>query len=261
MTGWSVTRLAPALGARVDGVDLHRASDAELASLHDLLDEHQVLALPDQVDFGIDDHVRVGEVFGDPLVHPFLTAIPEHPAILEVLKEPTDTETFGGEYWHCDISFTDPPAAASVLHGIEIPPIGGDTLFADTVGALDRLSGPIRELVERLSATHVYPGMAEGPDTAAVHPVVRTHPRTGRSSLYVNPAFVTRINELEAAESDALLAFLYAHQTRPEFQVRVGWEPHQVVVWDNRTTIHYAMNDYLGHRRRLQRVTSIERGS
>ena len=261
MTDWTVTRLAPALGAVVDGVDLARATNDHLDLLAGLLDAHQVLVLPGQAAMTPTAHVRVGAAFGDPFIHPFLTAIDDDPAILEVLKSATDTETFGGEHWHCDISFTNPPAAVSVLHGLEIPSLGGDTLFADTVGAYRRLSKPIRDLLDGLTATHVYPGMVEGPDTSAVHPVVRRHPRTGRSSLYVNAAFVDRINELERAESDALLAFLYAHQTRPEFQVRIGWEPDQVLIWDNRTTIHYAMNDYPGQRRRLQRVTSIERPS
>ena len=259
MSGWTVTALAPTLGARVDGVDLSTASDAELEHLHELLDEHLVLALPGQVDFSIDAHIRVGEVFGDPLIHPFLEAVPEHPAILQVLKEPDDTATFGGEYWHCDISFISPPASVSVLHGIEIPPLGGDTLFASTVAAHARLSTPLQRFLADLTATHVYPDMAEGPETSAVHPVVRRHPRTGRDALYVNPAFVDRINELERDEGRALLDFLYAHQTRPEFQVRVGWSPDQVLLWDNRATVHYAMNDYAGHRRRLQRVTSMER--
>ncbi|MEM9201231.1 MAG: TauD/TfdA family dioxygenase [Actinomycetota bacterium] len=257
--GWVVTRLAPALGARIDGVDLHRASDVELERLQALLDEHQVLALPRQGAVDVDDHIRIGEAFGDPLVHPFLTAIPEHPAILEVIKEPGDAETFGGEFWHCDISFLDPPASVSVLRAIELPPMGGDTLFSNTIAAVERLSEPIRELVLGLTATHVYPGLDEGPDTTAVHPVARRHPRTGQLALYVNPAFVARINELESAESDMLLAFLYSHQTRPEFQVRVSWEPDQLVIWDNRTTVHYAMNDYPGERRSLHRVTSIER--
>ncbi len=259
MTEWDVVRLAPALGARIDGVDLAAVDDAELERLRDLLDEHQVLVLRGQAGFTVDDHIRIGTAFGDPYLHPFLDAIDDHPAILLVLKEADDTETFGGEFWHCDISFTDPPAAASVLHGIEIPALGGDTLFSDTRGAYERLSKPLQTMLGGLTATHVYPDMEEGPETAAVHPVVRAHPRTGRLALYVNPAFVDRINELERAESDAVLAFLYAHQTRPEFQARVTWEPGQVVVWDNRTTVHYAMNDYAGHRRRLQRVTSIER--
>lgn len=255
---WTVTRLAPSLGARVEGLSLASATDDELVAVHDLLDEHHVLAVPGQDDFDVDAHIRVGEVFGDPLIHPFLEAVPEHPAILQVLKEPTDEATFGGEYWHCDISFIAPPASVSVLHGIEIPPLGGDTLFASTVAAYERLSLPLREFLDGLTATHVYPGMEEGLETSAVHPVVRRHPRTGRTSIYVNPAFVDRVNELERDEGDALLAFLYAHQTRPEFQVRMDWEPGQVVLWDNRSTVHYAMNDYAGQRRRLQRVTSME---
>ena len=258
MTGWHVTRLAPALGARVDGLDLTVASDADLAHLQEQLDEHQVLVLPAQAGFSVADHIRVGQAFGSPYIHPFLDPIDEHPAILQVLKEPEDTDTFGGEFWHCDISFTDPPAAVSVLHALEVPDLGGDTLFADTQGAFERLSEPLQTMLVSLTATHVYPGRPEGFDTSAIHPVVRPHPRTGRSALYVNPAFVVRINELEPGESDALLTFLYTHQTRPEFQVRVTWAPDQVVVWDNRTTVHYAMNDYPGRRRRLHRVTAIE---
>ncbi len=258
MNDWTVTPLAASLGARVDGVRLTDAGDVELGALQDLLDEHHVLVVSGQDEFSVADHVRVGESFGDPYVHPFIDAIPEHPAILQVIKEPDDSETFGGEFWHCDISFTSPPAAVSILHACELPPIGGDTLFANTALAFDRLSPRLQSWVSELTATHVYPEKEEGPSTAATHPVARIHPRTGRRALYVNPAFVTRIEELERDESDALLSFLYAHQTRPEFQVRVRWETGQVVLWDNRTTVHYAMNDYPGHRRRLQRVTAIE---
>ena len=259
MNDWTVTPLAASLGARVDGVRLTDAGDVELGALQDLLDEHHVLVVSGQDEFSVADHVRVGESFGDPYVHPFIDAIPEHPAILQVIKEPDDTETFGGEFWHCDISFTSPPAAVSILHACELPPIGGDTLFANTALAFDRLSPRLQSWVSELTATHVYPEKEEGPSTAATHPVARVHPRTGRRALYVNPAFVIRIEELEREESDALLSFLYAHQTRPEFQVRVRWETGQVVLWDNRTTVHYAMNDYPGHRRRLQRVTALER--
>lgn len=259
MTDWIVTRLSAALGARVEGVDLASATVADLDRLASLLAQHHVLALPGQRDFGTDAHIRVATRFGEPLIHPFLEAVPEHPAILQVLKASDETETFGGEYWHSDISFTAPPASVSVLHGIEIPPTGGDTLFANQVLALAALSPPVRTLLDGLTATHVYPDMAEGPDTSAVHPVVRHHPVTGEPSLYVNPAFVARINELERTESAALLSFLHAHQVKPEFQLRLSWTPQQVVFWDNRTTLHYAMNDYPGHRRRLQRVTAIER--
>lgn len=259
MSDWTVTRLGSALGARVEGVDLGAADAHELDRLAALLDEHHVLAVPGQRGFSTDAHVRVGAHFGEPLIHPFIESVPEHPAILQVLKEPGDPATFGGEHWHCDISFLNPPAAVSILHGIEIPVRGGDTLFADQVLALARLSDPVRSMLGSLTATHVYPDMAEGPDTAAVHPVVRRHPTTGAESLYVNPAFVDRINELTRPESAALLALLFEHQVRPEFQLRLTWAPDQVVLWDNRTTLHYAMNDPVETRRRLQRVTAMER--
>ena len=259
MTDWVVTPLAAALGVRVDGVDLAAATDADLDRLAALLAQHHVVAVSGRGHLGVDTHVRVATRFGEPLIHPFLEAAPEHGAVLDVRKEPGDTETFGGAFWHCDISFMAPPASVSVLHGIEIPPTGGDTLFANQVLALAALSRPVRTLLNRLTATHVYPDMAEGPSTSAVHPVARRHPVTGEPSLYVNPAFVDRINELERAESAALLSFLYDHQVKPEFQLRLSWTPHQVVLWDNRTTLHYAMNDYPGQRRHLQRVTAMER--
>ncbi len=257
MNDWTITKLSPSLGARLDGFDARTATDLDLDRLADLLDEHLVLAIPKQ-QLSIEDHIRIGRHFGEPLIHPYLTAIPEHPAILQVLKEPDDVTTFGGELWHCDISFIDPPAAVSVLHGIEVPSLGGDTLFANQFEAYDRLSEPMKAFLEPLTATHVYPGRVEGPSSSAVHPVIRVHPRSARKSLFVNPAFVDRINELDKGESDALLSYLYSHQTRPEFQARVSWSPGQVVIWDNRSTQHYAMNDYHGFRRRLQRVTSME---
>ena len=155
MNDWTVTPLAASLGARVDGVRLTDAGDVELGALQNLLDEHHVLVVSGQDEFSVADHVRVGESFGDPYVHPFIDAIPEHPAILQVIKEPDDTETFGGEFWHCDISFTSPPAAVSILHACELPPIGGDTLFANTALAFDRLSPRLQSWVSELTATHV----------------------------------------------------------------------------------------------------------
>lgn len=256
---WRVTPLAAALGVQLDGIDLAEADGCDLDRLAALLDRHHVVAIPGQHTLGPADHLRIAGHFGRPLVHPFIEPVAAHPAILEVSKQPDDELTFGGEYWHCDISFMDPPAAVSVLHGIEIPLRGGDTLFANQVSAHEALTPPLRRLLHDLTATHVYPGMAEAPETAAVHPVVRRHPRTGLESLYVNPAFVVRINELEPAESRALLALLFEHQVRPEFQLRLRWTAGQVVFWDNRTTLHYAVNDRVSTPRRLHRVTAMER--
>jgi len=257
VSAWTVTPLAPTLGARVEGADLAGRDVAALQRLGDLLAEHHVLVVPGQHGLDTDGLVAIAEHFGEPLVHPFIDAFPEHQAVLEVLTEPDDVEAFGGEHWHCDISFMSPPAAVSVLHGLEIPTTGGDTLFANQVAAFEALDEVLAARLRDLSATHVYPGMPEGPRTAAVHPVVRRHGPTGAESLYVNPAFVRRIEGLGRAESEAMLASLYAHQVRPEFRLRVSWTAGQVVLWDNRTTLRHAVNN-AGGRRLLRRVTAIE---
>jgi len=257
---WSVSRLSSALGARVDGLDLAEplTSQAESA-LVELLDEHLVLVFPNQR-LTPERHVEVGQLFGEPYVHPFLEPIPEHEAILRVAKEPEDEEVFGGEYWHADITFRNPPSSVSLLYSIDVPDEAcGDTLFANQFLAYEHLSAGMQSTLEDLEAVHVYPDLDEGPDTSAVHPVVRIHPGSGRKSLFVNAAFVDRFVGWTAAESRPLLAQIEAHQTRPEFQGRVSWDNDQLTVWDNRAVLHYAMNDYPGKRRVLQRVTVMER--
>ncbi len=258
---WKVTPVSAALGAVVEGLSLSASlAGAEVERLRDLLAQHHVLVLPDQ-ELNEDTHVELGSLFGTPYLHPFLTAHPDQPAVLEVLKNETDEATFGGEYWHADITFTSPPAAVSLLHGLEIPPLGGDTLFANQFLAFERLSPRLQELLETLDAHHTYPGMTEeDPRAHALHPVVRRHPRSGRRALFVNPAFVSRFDGMTAEESRPLLEFLFEHQVRPEFQGRVSWRPNQLTIWDNRAVQHYAMNDYPGQRRRLQRVTVLESG-
>lgn len=257
---WSVTRLQSALGAVVAGVDLSQSLSAD-AQIHlrALLDEHLVLVFPEQ-QLLPGRHVEIGEVFGEPYVHPFLESIAEHDAILRVAKEPEDETVFGGEFWHADITFRNPPSSVSLLYAIDVPagPCG-DTLFANQFAAFDRLSSGMQSMLEGLEAVHVYPDMAECEATAAVHPVVRTHPRSGRKALFVNAAFVDRFVGWTVEESRPLLAQLEAHQTRPEFQGRVAWSNNQLTVWDNRAVLHYAMNDYPGQRRVLQRVTVMER--
>ena len=260
--GWKVTCLSMALGASVEGIDLsEQLTDAAEAALIDLLAEHLVLVFPGQV-LTPERHVAFGTVFGDPLIHPFLESTPDHPAILKVAKEPEDTEVFGGEYWHADITFIDPPSSVSLLYAIDIPDDPcGDTLFANQFMAYDHLSVGMQHMLDGLEAVHVYPDKAETAATRAVHPVVRTHPVSGRKGLFVNPAFVDRFVDMTAEESRPLLTQLEAHQTRPEFQGRVTWQPDQLTIWDNRAVMHYAINDYPGRRRVLQRVTVMERAS
>ena len=252
--------LSPALGARIAGFDL--ASDfgeGSQRALVELLNQHLVLVFPDQ-ELTPARHVELGEMFGTPYVHPFLDAIDDHPAILEVIKEPDDTEPFGGEYWHADITFRNPPSSVSLLYSLEVPTMGGDTLFANQFLAYESLSPGLQRIIDQLGAVHVYPEMAESDEEAsAVHPVVRVHPLTGRKALFVNPAFVTRFVDMTPTESKPLLEYLYRQGTRPEFQLRVSWTDNQLVIWDNRAVMHYAVNDYPGRRRVLQRVTSMER--
>ncbi|MGI9605717.1 MAG: TauD/TfdA dioxygenase family protein [Acidimicrobiales bacterium] len=260
MTDWSVEPLAPALGATVRGVDLAAPLDplAE-AALVELLAEHLVLRFPDQ-NLDPDRQVEVGTIFGEPFVHPFLEAIPDHPAILKVAKEPDDDLTFGGEFWHADITFMDPPSSASLLYSEIVPPVGGDTLFANQFTAFETLSAGMQSMLEGLNAVHLYPDMNEGePNTTAVHPVVRIHPVSRRKALFVNAAFTERFEGMTAAESRPFLHFLYDHQTRPEFTTRLSWTVDQLTIWDNRAVLHYAMNDHQGHRRHLRRVTVMER--
>ena len=252
--------ISPDLGVVARGFDLASdRSDDVRDQLLELVDRHHVVALPSQA-LPPDAHVEVGQWFGEPLIHPYLTAIDGHPEILQVHKEPDDEATFGGEFWHADITFMAPPASVSLLQSLVLPPIGGDTLFANQHLALERLSPAFRSTLEGLRAVHVYPDKPkDDPHAVAVHPVVRRHPRTGRDALFVNPAFVQRFEGMTAAESRPLLEQLFDHQVRPEFTCRVRWSPDMLLLWDNRSVLHYAMNDYFGHQRTLQRVTSMER--
>ncbi len=256
---WVAEQLTPALGAVVHGVDLGQpVSDAESANLQELLDNHLVLVFRDQKLTNA-RHVELGQIFGTPFLHPYLTAIDSHPEILEVRKEPEDEATFGGEFWHSDISFRNPPAAASLLYAHQVPPLGGDTIFANQYLSLEALSPAMRDMLRGLRGVHLYPGLTEDdPNAFAVHPIVRRNHRTGREALFLNGAFVRRFEGMTEDESRSLLDFLFAHQVRPEFTGRVSWEPNQLTLWDNRATLHYAMNDYTGFRRILQRVTSME---
>lgn len=252
--------ISPAVGVVASGFDLRSNRGDDVRShLEELVDQYHVVALPDQT-LPPDVHVEVGRWFGEPLIHPYLTAIDGHPEILRVHKEPDDEATFGGEFWHADITFMAPPASVSLLQSLVLPPVGGDTLFANQHLALDALSPAFRATLEGLRAVHLYPGMSEDATGAmAVHPVVRRHPRTGRDALFVNPAFVQRFEGMTVAESRPLLQQLFEHQVRPEFTCRARWSPGMLLLWDNRAVLHYAMNDYFGHERTLQRVTSMER--
>jgi len=259
-----VTKLTPHIGAEIGGVDLSRPlGNQQFQEVHDALMANLVVFFRDQ-HLTHDQHKDFGRRFGELAAHPASRYSPDgHPEILTIHAD-ENSKHVAGEEWHSDVSCDENPPMGSMLYLTEIPPVGGDTLFASMYAAYDKLSAPIKILVEGLTAIHdgepVYRGRF-GYDAGAKgfpraeHPIVRTHPVTGRKALFVNPNFTTRIPGLSKVESEALLAMLYQHAETPEFQCRFKWQPNSVAFWDNRCVQHHAMWDYFPQRRHGYRVT------
>lgn len=273
--GIRVEPVSGVLGAEVEGIDL--GDDATLQdpeatqAIKDAFLEHHVLFFRDQ-QLTPDTLKRFAQTFGELDTHPFVEGMADHPEVIEIVTEPDDRMNFGGG-WHTDVTFLDEPDLGSILYALDVPPYGGDTLFADQHAAYDALSPTMQRFLDGLVAIHdaglqyTEGGYStrsksmrtKNADTAADrrtrHPVVRTHPETNRKALYVNRAFTTRIDGLHKPESDALLEFLFQHATEERFTCRFRWEPGSVAMWDNRSVQHFALFDYRGHRRRMHRVT------
>lgn len=182
------------------------------------------------------------------------------PEVLQMLKEVDGDRLFGGACWHADVTFRKPAGYLSALHARQLPPVGGDTLFASTVAAFAALSPGMQQMLRKLEAVHSYsgPDVPDHPTETAVHPAVRRHPNTGEEGLYLNRMFTTRFTGMTPEESEPLLKFLDEHMTRCEFTARISWAEGQLVMWDNRFTLHYPINDFSGHRRLLYRCTAME---
>lgn len=262
-------RMAGALGALVEGVDLRRLTPALTAQLRAAWHAHLVLFFRDQA-LDSDDFMAFAQAFGEPIEYPFVKGIDGHPKIIRVLKQPHERTNFGG-IWHTDTAYLETPPMASTLLAREVPPWGGDTLFANQYLAWDALSPGMRRMLEGMHAVNSSAKadvsktredrLADsGRDDArrvyeAVHPVARTHPETGRKALYVNVAHTTRFADMTEEESAPLLRWLHEHQVRPEFTCRFDWAPGSLAIWDNRCTLHNPVNDYHGHRREMHRIT------
>ena len=264
-----VRPLTGTIGAEILGADIRR--DADFAAIRQAFIEHGVITVRGQ-QITPDDHLAFAERWGAVNVNRFFTALEGHPRVAVVLKEAGQTRAIGEE-WHTDHSYDVAPAMASILHAIEVPLFGGDTCFASMYAAYDALSDPFKSLLGGMrawhSSRHVFGAARAQSESArtgrvgnagaatqdALHPVVITHPLSGRKAVYVNPQFTTRIDGLAAAESDAILGFLYRHCQNADFQCRVSWRAGDVTMWDNRATWHKAINDYHGHRRYMHRVT------
>jgi taurine dioxygenase len=267
-SGISIRPLNPVIGAELHGIDVGGdLADADIAFIRQALDRYQVIFFRDQ-DMTPEQHLAFGRRFGELHVHPTVRGRPrsEWSELMPVHAD-ANTTRVAGDKWHTDVSCDEKPPLASILHLTTIPESGGDTLFSSMYAAYDALSEPMKRFLDPLTATH-----DGGPnyrdrerrnrehnpdrvDTAAVHPVIATHPTTGRKTLYVNSVFTVRINELGENESAAVLAFLYAHVARPEFQCRFHWTRNAIAFWDNRAVQHYAVWDYYPAVRSGMRVT------
>jgi taurine dioxygenase len=260
------------VGAEIGGVDLGApVPDPVMAEIRQAFGEYGVVFFRDQ-QLAPEQHVAFAERFGPIDINRFFATVPGHPMIAEVRKEPEQTRNIGGG-WHTDHSYDEAPALGSMLYAREVPQTGGDTLFASMYAAYDALSDGLKAMLEGLrachSSRHVFGaeamaqrgdlnGRVGNPELAtqdAVHPVVIRHPQTGRKALYVNPGFTLRFEGWTDEESRPLLDYLFRHAVRPEFTCRFRWREDSLALWDNRSTWHFAVNDYHCERRLLHRIT------
>jgi len=265
--------LAGALGAEIRGISLTALDEAGWREIQRAFLHYAVLVFRDQA-LEPADIMRVGGRFGQPCHYPFVTGIEGYPYIFEVVKEEQETTNFGGS-WHSDTTYLREPPLATLLYAVETPAHGGDTLFANTSAAYEALSPGMRAMLKGLIGVNsaalkygggrskMHKGIAgmqvhdtdEAEQYVAEHPVVRTHPETGRKALYVSRSHTIHFKDMTEAESRPLVELLQGHQTRPEFTCRVRWTPGTLTAWDNRCTQHCAVNDYHGQRRRMRRLT------
>ena len=265
---FSARLLGATIGAELSGVRLGPdLADEVIAEIRQALLDYKVIVFRDQAHLRAEDQVAFASRFGDLEVHPFLRSSDERPELVRFEKSPE----FGGyeNSWHSDVSWREMPSLGAVLRAVEVPASGGDTLFCDMYAAFASLDEATQERLRGLTATHdysqVFGHIVPDDEKEAMreaypevqHPVVRTHPETGRELLYVNGVFVSRIDDLPAAGSRELLDALISVPATPEFQCRHRWEAGDVVFWDNRATQHYAASDYWPARRVMERASIV----
>ena len=269
---WHSKALSPALGLEISGLDLKSVTTADHKEILALFAEYQVLFFRDQA-LNPNDLLRVAEIFGPVGDYPFAQGLSENPKVIPIIKEPHQRSNFGG-IWHSDSTYLKKPSLGSVLYAVEVPETGGDTMWANGYMAYDHLSDGMKAMLAKqrvvcsanknkakLRADHLQSGSMKSDNSKemavkqASHPIVRTHPVTGRKALYLSKAHVTNFEGWTEEEGRNLLNFLYAHQIKEEFTCRFQWTAGTLAVWDNRCTVHYPLNDYHGHRREMWRVT------
>jgi taurine dioxygenase len=265
----NIRRLSGALGAEIEGVDLRQPVDTSLArAIRQVLLDHQVIFLRDQ-ELTSEQFMLFAQAMGQPVEYPFVKGIEGHPCIIEVKKLEHERVNFGG-IWHSDTTYLETPPMGSMLLAREVPPYGGDTLFSNQYLAWESLSPTMQRMLEGLVAINSSAkadvsktredriksdGKQAQVEYRSEHPLVRTHPETGRKALFVNVAHTAGIKGLSEAEGRALLDFLFEHQNKVEFTCRFVWRAHSLAFWDNRCTQHNPVNDYHGFRRIMHRIT------
>ena len=271
----NVKPVTGSIGAAIEGVDLSEAVDEPVkAELRQALWDYQVVFLRDQ-HLDIERLKEVTEIFGPLQRLPYVESLADEPFVIGVRKKATDRKVgvFGGN-WHSDFSFLDHPPAGSLLSAVDVPEVGGETVWSSQIAAYETLPDDLKDSVDGGNAVHVGKphGVKFAPkgnqrstikmirhdpeaDRETLHPAVRAHPETGRKSLYVNPVYTARLEGLSEAESEPVLDRLYWHATRPEFSCRHRWCAGDLAIWDNRSTLHFAVNDYDGFDRLLYRTT------
>jgi taurine dioxygenase len=269
-SNFRIKAVAGALGAEIEGVGLDELLDDDVVTdLRDALLDQLVIFFRDQY-LNLDQFRAFARRFGTPVEYPFVRGLDRYPEIIEVAKLEHERVNFGG-IWHSDTTYLEQPPMGSMLLAREVPPAGGDTLFANMYLAYEGLSRGMKRLLDSLTAVNSSakadvtrtredrirsgPGHQAHQVFTARHPVVRTHPETGRKALYVNPAHTVCFDGMSEAESAPLLSYLFEHQTKPEFTCRFRWRPGSLAFWDNRATQHNPVNDYHGHRRIMHRMT------
>ena len=268
-TNLDIRPLCGAGGAEIHGVDLSRDLDNETAQeVHGAFLKHIAIFFPNQT-LTPPQMDRFVSRFGDPLVHPYLHAVEGSAHVHELRKEPAQTINFGNG-WHADFTYLERPSLANALYAREVPAFGGDTVFINTALAYEYLSEGMKRMLSGVRAVHrVHARLVTDVDTMAnkkgetvqgecVHPLIRTHPETGRKMLYLNPSFVPQFEGMTEAESRPLLDYLTNYMAQPEFQIRYRWDADTFGIWDNRTSLHSALNDYHGQRRVMHRMVVLE---
>ena len=265
-----INLISGALGAEISGLDLKDSSEENWNVINQLLLEHKVIFFRNQ-NISAEDQINFAKRFGPLEKHVYVKGRDQYPEIIRIIKKPDEKQQWG-ETWHTDVSYNTKPTKVIILRSIKIPPVGGDTMFSNMELAYETLDNDLKEKIKDKKAVHsslgaaafvdAYKGM-EGngnlDEYSNIHPIVRTHPETGKKILYVNSMYTKRIEGLDESESSKLLKELFAHQERLDLTCRFKWTENAVAIWDNRSTQHQGLTDFfpgrgLGHERVMDRI-------